>query len=133
MSALLKEPKAVSGMLEQLPNLDQVTAESLQAALIGMLHSLKSEEHNKQMEQLNRQGVARFTGSASTCRIWGIVRPSAKETSTHPTDHQSTVQKHIDQADRQAEPSSDNIDQADRQAERSSENVDQADGQSEHS
>ena len=57
MSALLKEPKAVSGMLEQLPNLDQVTAESLQAALIGMLHSLKSEEHH------------RFTGLASTCRI----------------------------------------------------------------
>ena len=49
MSALLNEPKAVSGMLEQLPNLDQVTAESLQAALIGMLHSLKSEEHRKQM------------------------------------------------------------------------------------
>ena len=57
MSALLKEPKAVSGMLEQLPNLDQVTAESLQAALIGMLNSLKSEEHHKQMEQLNRQGL----------------------------------------------------------------------------
>ena len=79
-------------MFEQLPKLDQVTAESLQASLIGMLHSLKSEAHHKQMEQLNRLGVARFLGSASTCRIWGVVRPSAKETSTHPTDHQSTVQ-----------------------------------------
>ena len=57
MSALLNEPKAVSGMLEQLPNLGQVAADSLQAALIGMLHSLKSEEHHKQMEHLNRQGV----------------------------------------------------------------------------
>ena len=56
MSALLKEPKAVAGMLEQLPDLDQVTAESLQAALIGMLHSLKSEEHDKQMEPWTRQG-----------------------------------------------------------------------------
>ena len=45
-------------MLEQLPNLDQVIAESLQAALIGMLHSLKSEEHHTQMEQLNRHGLA---------------------------------------------------------------------------
>ena len=57
MSALRNEPKAGSGMLEQLPNLGQVTADSLQAALIGMLRSLKSEEHHKQMEQLNRQGL----------------------------------------------------------------------------
>ena len=53
---LLKEPKAVSGMLRQLPNLDQVTAESLQAALIGMLHSLKSEKHHKQMETIESAG-----------------------------------------------------------------------------
>ncbi len=48
MSALLKEPRAVSGMLERLPNLDQVTAEGLQAALVGMLQSLQSEAHTKQ-------------------------------------------------------------------------------------
>ena len=104
MSALLKEPKAVSGMLERLPNLDQVTAESLQAALIGMLQALKSEEHTKQTEQLNRQGVARFLGSTSTCRIWGVIRTSdadrptgqqsaAQKTSTKPTGKQSAAQK----------------------------------------
>ena len=62
VSALLKERDAVTGMLGRLPNLNKVTAAQLQAALIGMLGS----------SALNRQGVA------STCRIWRIVRTSAK-------------------------------------------------------
>jgi serine/threonine protein kinase len=74
--ALLKEPDAVSVFLQQLPDLDQVTAENVYEASVNMLSSLGSEGHTKQMQQLNRQGVARFLGSASTCRQWGVAKPA---------------------------------------------------------
>ena len=75
----------MSGMLEQLPNLDQVTAESLQAALIGMLHSLKSEEHHKQMEQLNRQGGGKVLGLSFHLQDMGN-RSAKRQGNIHPPD-----------------------------------------------
>ena len=105
MSALVKEPMAVSAMLDRLPPSLDVTAESLQAALMGMLHSVKSDEHDQQMRQLNRQGVARWLGSASTCRIWG----NRRERPDRPAKHSTGF---VDQAHRQAESSSESFGQA---------------------
>ena len=101
--ALLKEPQAVSVFLQQLPDLNQVTERNLYEASINMLSSLGSEGHTKQMEQLNRQGVARFLGSSSTCRQWGVAKPAdttgkeskapkSKSPSEKPTGKQSRDQ-----------------------------------------
>ena len=73
---LSKEPLSVSRFLQNVPDVARVSAEDVETSLLSMLQAAPGEDLDKQSKQLNRQGVARFLGSASTCRLWGIIRPT---------------------------------------------------------
>ena len=74
MAALIKEPNSVAVMLAALESTQGCDPEKLAVAMITMLQKTPSQELDVQLKQLNRQGVARFLGSASTCRSWGIIQ-----------------------------------------------------------
>lgn len=67
---------SVSRFLQALPDVDRANAEDMETALLSMFEAMPEEDLDTQAKQLNRQGVARFTGSVSTGRQWGIIRPT---------------------------------------------------------
>ena len=85
--ALLKEPSATACFVNRALELpSEYSVDELEEVLFEMLDDLRSftETHRKELEALNRQGVGRFLGVASTCReVLGIIQcmagPSAQK------------------------------------------------------
>ena len=83
--ALVKEPCAVSLLMEELVKHehsleDLVSADKLHNAYLAMLNRLGGvPTHKVEMEQLSRQGVARFMGSLSVGRNFGIIEVAKTE------------------------------------------------------
>ena len=51
----------------------KIDADALAAALENMLKGLDGVQNPVELQQLNRQGVARYMGALSTCRLFGII------------------------------------------------------------
>ena len=72
--ALFKEPTATRAFLEAVPPERPLTAMNIMSAISKMLDALDGAPHESELKQLNRQGVGRFVGAASTCRTFGLIR-----------------------------------------------------------
>ncbi len=71
--ALFKEPRATGAMAETGALTRPPTAESLTEAFDAALAAVHEAPHESELRSLNRQGVARFQGVASTLRKWGYL------------------------------------------------------------
>ena len=71
--ALFKEPAATAAMEGTGAFTSRATKESLTEAFDAALAAVDEAPHATQLESLNRQGVARCQGVASTLRQWGYV------------------------------------------------------------
>ena len=74
--ALVKDPAASATLTNELskdgrPTKD-ASVEAIEDALLTML-ATNSSASDTAMKQLNRQGVGRFLGAASTCRLLGVI------------------------------------------------------------
>ena len=71
--ALFKEPAAIAAMEGTGAFTRPATKESLTKAFDAALAAVDEAPHATQLESLNRQGIARFQGVASTLCHWGYV------------------------------------------------------------
>ena len=74
--ALLKEPSATASFVKKaLALAPEYGVDALAAVLLEMLDEIRppTEVHRKELEALNQQGVGRFLGVASTCRVWELI------------------------------------------------------------
>lgn len=70
--ALTKEPPACRALVKKLA--DNIScADESENALVRMLQRAPLAPGSVELKQLSRQGVGRFLGSASTCRISGVI------------------------------------------------------------
>ena len=82
--AMVKDPAACATLMNELSKdgrpTKEASVETIEGALLTMLttHSLASDTA---MQQLNRQGAARFFGVASTCRLLGVIEVVQEERS----------------------------------------------------
>ena len=81
--ALLKEPSATKIWFTTLAFSDtlastqgRLTGDLLRASLEQVIHALHGRPHMCELDQLTRQGVARFTCVASTCCAVGVLKKS---------------------------------------------------------
>ena len=73
-AALMKEPSAVRVLLDKAVALPRnYSVDDLMQCLRDVFVYASGVPHEKELEQLNRQGMARFMGVASTCRVFGII------------------------------------------------------------
>ena len=77
-TALFKEPTATDAMMAET---GLGTAESFTAAIMRVIDAVDQAPHGSELRSLNRQGVARTTGTGSTLRQWGFLTPADPEDS----------------------------------------------------
>ena len=77
--ALIKEPMAIRLLMEALAESQgvvdptKIDADAMAAALEKMLRGLDGVRNPAELHQLNRQGVGRFMGALSTCRLFHLI------------------------------------------------------------
>ena len=88
--AFIKEPLAVNCFLEALggprhicANKSTPSSAELYGALEAMARRLDHAPHRTELQQLNRQGVGRFTGAATTCRFLQVIATHEESPEVH--------------------------------------------------
>jgi hypothetical protein len=97
--AVVKEPTAIRAMLDfdggRILNTAQLTGSALHDALVAAIQQFRAStpaegclatpsqaRHRVELEQVNRQGVARFFGLASTAMSLGVITKVGSDTTT---------------------------------------------------
>jgi len=87
--ALIKEPVSCAAFLDALKDPLNATAEDYMFALEQMLLT-DPLAVDVGLRQLNRQGVGRFFGPATTCRVFGIIRVTKESEDCPPLKRKAT-------------------------------------------